>query len=70
MTTSDKEEFDKALELLRSVSEAGKTYDRLGAICEFEGNDMIYADQLMEIVEKVNVFLCKHQQQVNKVWYK
>lgn len=42
---------EKALDaLLTRIGDAFEAYERYGAICEFEGNPMIYADTLTEIV--------------------
>ena len=42
---------EKALDaLLTRIDDAFEAYERYGAICEFEGNPMIYADTLTEIV--------------------
>lgn len=42
---------EKALDaLLTRIDDAFEAYERYGAICEFEGNSMIYADTLIEIV--------------------
>lgn len=41
----------KALDaLLTRIDDAFESYERFGAICEFEGQPMIYADTLTEIV--------------------
>lgn len=51
-TSSTAEAKDAALtELLTRIDDAHEAYERHGEICEFEGNSMIYASTLEEIVE-------------------